>query len=74
MTGNAASDVDLAAYEGVVGAIRLARVGAANDGSFVRIVDQLLLYAPATPDRATEPTAMLVRAMDELKATISVGP
>jgi hypothetical protein len=56
----------------VIGAIRLARVAADGDVSFVRLVDRLLTYAPDTHPRAIAPTKLLVQAITDEEARISV--
>lgn len=58
----------------VIGAIRLARVAAADDTSFVRILDRLLSYAGETHPRAIAPTRLLVDAITDEMGRVSVPP
>jgi len=58
----------------VIGAIRLARVAAADDTSFVRILDRLLTYAAETHPRAIAPTRLLVDAITDEMGRVSVPP
>ena len=56
----------------VIGAIRMARVGAADPASSLRIIDRLLTYADETHPRAIAPTRLLLDAIAEEQGTFSV--
>lgn len=55
-------------------AIRLALVGAADEGAFVECVESILLSAPQGPDDSTEGPAILIRAIRDGAMSLSSKP
>ncbi len=58
---------------GVIGAIRLALEGAANDATALAVIAKLCEYAPATDPTETYPTSLFVRAIQAVNGTFIVG-
>lgn len=55
-----------------IGAIRLAIAAGADQDSQLKLIHRLLTYAPETDGRATGPTMMLVQAITDEQARVSV--
>lgn len=64
--------MQLNAYEDVVGAIRMAMVAAADQHSQVKLIERLLTYAPELNPRATGPTKLLLDAIRDEQAQVTV--
>lgn len=56
----------------VVGAIRLALIGASDDATAVKVVEMLCEKAPATDGQRHEPVELLVAVIHELKGRLAV--
>ena len=56
----------------VIGAIRLAMVGASDQHSQIMLIQRLLTYAPDTHPRAVAPTKLLVQAITDEQGQITV--
>ena len=56
----------------IIGAIRLALAGAADDKTVVAVVQKLCEYAPSTPADATGPAQLLVDALRDVKGRMVV--
>jgi hypothetical protein len=57
----------------VIGAIRLALVGAANDRAAVAVILALLEYAAPTEETHTAPPVLLVMAIRESRGTLRLA-
>jgi len=56
----------------VIGAIRLAMVGASDQHSQIMLIQRLLTYAPDTHPRAIAPTKLLVQAITDESGQITI--